>query len=199
MPKSVSPIIFTLGGRFGYFLFFFGRGEGRGSPRRWGGGGFDFLLKIPGGGGSSRGGSEGPGGCCGELGNLGGGLNIFFSGPKCPPSTGLHPQFQTRFQTLFPIFHQGQVSTEGILHLVNPNSGSNSGMRIFEPRILGPSSRVEFFGPMFSKKKSPLKKFTAQNSHQKIHPKIRAEKFTLHSCRAIVLNFHNETMQAWPC
>ena len=47
---------------------------------------------------------------------------------------------------------QGQVCAEGILRLVNPNLGSNSGMRIFEPRILGPNSGVEFFGSMFSKK-----------------------------------------------
>ena len=45
---------------------------------------------------------------------------------------------------------QGQVSAEGILHLVNPNLGSNSGMRIFETRILEPNSGVEFFSPMFS-------------------------------------------------
>ena len=36
-----------------------------------------------------------------------------------------------------PIIPQGQVSAEGIWHLVNINLGSNSGMRIFEPRILG--------------------------------------------------------------
>ena len=50
---------------------------------------------------------------------------------------------------------QEQVSAEGILHLVvNPNLGSNSGMRIFEPCILGPNSGVEFFGPMFSNKRT---------------------------------------------
>ena len=32
---------------------------------------------------------------------------------------------------------QEQVSVEGILYLVNPNLGSNSGMRIFETRIFG--------------------------------------------------------------
>ena len=76
-----------LGGRFGYFYFFLlgGGGEG-GSPRCWEGGG-DFLLKIPGGGGFSRagegGGARGREGVCGEWGR--GGLNNFFSGPKCPP------------------------------------------------------------------------------------------------------------------
>ena len=76
-----------------------------------------------------------------------------------------------------PIDHlkpQGQVSAEGILHLVNPNLGSNSGMRIFEPRILGPNSGVEFLGPMFSNKKSPLKNSSSRNSP----PKIHIEKFT---------------------
>ena len=64
---------------------------------------------------------------------------------------------------------QGQVSAEGILHLVNPNVGPNSGMRIFEPRILGPNSGVEFIGPMFSNKKSPLKNSPSRNSPPKIH------------------------------
>ena len=58
---------------------------------------------------------------------------------------------------------------------MNPNLGSNSGMRIFEPRILGPNSGVEVFGPMFSNKKGPSKihpqeihrtKFTSRNSPQ---------------------------------
>ena len=98
---------------------------------------------------------------------------------------------------------QGQVSAEGILHLVNPNSTPNSGMRIFEPRILGPNSGVEFFGPMFSNKKSPPqkftpKKFTAQNSHQKIHPRIRAEKFTLHFCRVILLTLSEKRQKPQP-
>ena len=77
-----------------------------------------------------------------------------------------------RYPIIISTKDQGQVSAEGILHLVNPNLGSNSGIRIFEPRILGPNSGVEFFGPMFSNK-------AAQNSHPKIHPRIRAEKFTL--------------------
>ena len=102
------------------------------------------------------------------------------------------PLFQDHYSQRNHYF-QGQVSAEGILHLLNPNSTPNSGMRIFEPRILGPNSGVEFFGPMFSNEKSPLqkftlKKFTARNSHQNNHPKIRAEKFTLHFCGAILLN-----------
>ena len=61
-------------------------------------------------------------------------------------------------------------------------------MRFFEPRILGPN-----FGPIFADKRAPSKihsqEFTAQSSHRKIHPRIRAEKFTLHFCRAILLTF----------
>ena len=45
------------------------------------------------------------------------------------------------------------------------------GMRIFEPRILGPNSGVELFGPMFSNKKSPLKNSPSRNSPPKIHIK----------------------------
>ena len=78
------------------------------------------------------------------------------------------------------------------MHLLNPNLGSNSGMQIFAPRILGPNSGVIFCCPMFSSKNNPpqkitLKKFAAQKSHQKIHPRTRAEKFTLQFCRAILL------------
>ena len=67
-------------------------------------------------------------------------------------------------------------------------------MRILEPRILGPNSGIEMLGPAFSNKKSPLKnsppkKFTAQNSHQKNHPRIRAEKFTLHFCKSHFAEF----------
>ena len=65
-----------LGGRFGYFVFFLLRGV-RGAGR--GGGGDDFLSKIPGRGGLPGrvgGEGEGPGGCL--RGIWGGGLNIFF-------------------------------------------------------------------------------------------------------------------------
>ena len=63
-------------------------GRGRGSPRRReGGGGFFFEWKLPRRGGVSRvgggGGGEGLGGCL--QGIWGGGLNLFFSGPKFPP------------------------------------------------------------------------------------------------------------------
>ena len=81
--KNITYIITWRTFRVFYFFFCSVEGEG-GSPRRGGGGGVGFLLKIPGGGGSRRG--RGREGVCGELGNLGSGLNkIFFSGPKRPP------------------------------------------------------------------------------------------------------------------
>ena len=40
---------------------------------------------------------------------------------------------------------------------------------------------------LFFPEKFTLEKFTSRNSHQRIHPRIRAEKFTLHFCRAILL------------
>ena len=67
------------------FIFFCsGRGKGESeAPGR--GGGFGCLLKMPGGGGSP--GREGLGGCLRRIEEFwGGGLNIFFSGAKCPPS-----------------------------------------------------------------------------------------------------------------
>ena len=76
----------SLGGRFGYFLFFFCSGEGKGESEAPGGGGGNFLWKKfqeRGGGlpcGSGRGG-RGREGVCWER----GGGKYFFSGPKCPP------------------------------------------------------------------------------------------------------------------
>ena len=55
------------------------------------------------------------------------------------------PNFAENHLLDFSSISQGQVSAEGILHLVNPNSTLNSGMRIFEPRILG----AEFWGRIF--------------------------------------------------
>ena len=70
-----------------FYFFLLGDGEGGVRGRREAGGVGFFLLKIPEGGGvSRRGGDEGPGECRQRIGDLGGGgLNIFFSGPKCPP------------------------------------------------------------------------------------------------------------------
>ena len=66
-----------------------------------------------------------------------------------------------------------------------PNSTPNSGMRIFEPRILGPNSGVEFFGPMFSNKKSPLKNSPPRNSPPKIHIKKFTPEFGLKNSHRI--------------
>ena len=65
---------------------------------------------------------------------------------------------------------------------------TNFGLPNFGPEF---SSRI--FWLCFSQPKRPpekftLEKFTSQNSHRKIHPRIRAEKFTLHFCRAILLS-----------
>ena len=66
-----------------YFLFFSARGRGRGVRGAEG----DFLLKIPGGGGSpgrvGEGGARDREGVCGKLGG-GGGAKYFLSGPKFP-------------------------------------------------------------------------------------------------------------------
>ena len=77
----------NLGGRFGYFLFFSAPGRGKGESEAKGGGGADFLLKIPGRGVSRRERGRGGGRVSGRIGEFGGGGEIyFFSGPKCPPS-----------------------------------------------------------------------------------------------------------------
>ena len=77
-----------LGGRFGYFLFYFfclGRGEGESeAPGGGGGSALFYLLQIPGGGGVSRSGSQGAGRVSatkwGILAGGGGRQNIFFRG-----------------------------------------------------------------------------------------------------------------------
>ena len=72
-------------------FYFFSSGRGKGESEASGGGGGRSLLKFPGGGGFRRG-PRGRESVCSELGNWGGGLNIFFSGPKCPPSWCLKAQ-----------------------------------------------------------------------------------------------------------
>ena len=65
-------------------FFFFCSGEGKGEREAPGGGGAIFHGNSQGGGGSRVGGGGGARSrevVCGE----GGGLNIFFPGPKCPP------------------------------------------------------------------------------------------------------------------
>ena len=56
---------------------------------------------------------------------------------------------------------QGRVYAEGSLHLGNQNSGSNSGMQIFEPRIIG----AKFWRHIcFSNRRAPLN-FNSQENH----------------------------------
>ena len=69
------------------FYFFFCSGRGKGESRRWRAVGDRFFIEKPRRGALRTGGAEGPGGCLQRIGELGeGGLNIFFSEPKCPPS-----------------------------------------------------------------------------------------------------------------
>ena len=63
------------------FIFFSARGRGKGSPRSREGGRTIFYWNSQEGGSPSR-----VEGVCGKFG--GGGLNIFFSGPKLPPRNG---------------------------------------------------------------------------------------------------------------
>ena len=71
----------NLGGRFGYFLFFFLLGEGEGGVRGAGRGEGRFLIQNPRRGGVSR---RGRGrGCLRRIGDLGGeGANFFFFGAE---------------------------------------------------------------------------------------------------------------------
>ena len=71
---------------------------------------------------------------------------------------------------------KGQISAQGILRLRNPNLGPNSGKRILDARISDPNSWVEFFGPIFSRKRGPLENSPSRNSPPKIHlPKFNPE------------------------
>ena len=82
------------------FILFFsvrGRGKRRRRPRRWPGG--SVKLKIEGGGGGVfRRGGVGGGRALGECQwGGGGGLNIFFSGPKFPPRLAFRSKRKKRF------------------------------------------------------------------------------------------------------
>ena len=85
MTITINVLVWTF-----WIVFIFLLEEGEGSPRHQEGGGvvFFFLIENPrrGGGGFARRG-EGPGRVSaanwGRIG--GGGLNILFWGPKCPP------------------------------------------------------------------------------------------------------------------
>ena len=66
------------------------------------------------------------------------------------------------------------------------------GVEFWDANFWAPNFWAEFFGPMFSNKKSPLENSPSRNSApsihiKKIHPRIRAEKFTSHFCRAMLL------------
>ena len=81
---------------------FFCSGRGKGESEAPGGGGFDFLLKTPGGVFRRERGREG---VCGELGNLGeGGANIFF-GPEMSTKPLNSSEFSRNFLN-FPNFAQ---------------------------------------------------------------------------------------------
>ena len=70
-------------------VYFFCAGRGEGSPRpREGGERSFFFVENPRreGGGFEDGRGRGPGRCLRRIWG-GGGLNFFFSGPKCPPSS----------------------------------------------------------------------------------------------------------------
>ena len=89
-PRSCeSWLAFLILANVSDIFYFFLLGErGKGESEAAGEGGVDILVKIPEGGGSPEG-RRGREGVCGELGiwgGGGGGLNFFFSGPKCPPS-----------------------------------------------------------------------------------------------------------------
>ena len=75
------------------FFIFFCSGRGKGESEAPGGVGDRCFIENPrrGGGGEGREGARGRE-VCGELGNFegGGGLNFFFSGPKCPPRNEIH-------------------------------------------------------------------------------------------------------------
>ena len=74
-----------------FFIFFLlAFGQGGVSQRCWEGGGADFFFgRIQEGGSFRREGPKGRSGCLRRIGEFwggGGGVNFFFSGPKCPPS-----------------------------------------------------------------------------------------------------------------
>ena len=80
--------------------------------------------------------------------------HVFAKQPCDPP-----PRLQSELRSTIAYFReklnhsQGQISAQGILHLRNPNLGPNSAKRILDARISDPNSWVEFFGPIFSRKR----------------------------------------------
>ena len=79
------------------------------------------------------------------------------------------------------------------MHLRNPSLGPNSGKQIWDSRIMGTNSWVNFLDPAFSQQKRPPENPPSRNSPLKIHLPSSTQKyleklFTLHLCRAILLN-----------
>ena len=90
--RAISPNTLMAWRTFPIFFIFFLLGEGEGGSPRPPGGGGRFSIENPRRGGGSPGGAEGPGGGLRRIGDLGGGVNIFFSGPKCPPRWAVLPK-----------------------------------------------------------------------------------------------------------
>ena len=92
-PKMISPhdVLEPLLGRTFWIFYFFSARGGEGGARGAEKGGDDFLLKIPGGGSGRAGRGGGGGGRGGCLQGIWGRVaNIFFGGPKGPPSLKKH-------------------------------------------------------------------------------------------------------------
>ena len=88
---ALTPGIIYLVDVSDIFYFFSVRGGGRASPSRGGEGGSVFFIENPSKGGGVPGVGAGPRGREDVRGSFwgGGGLDIFFSGPKRPPSLRL--------------------------------------------------------------------------------------------------------------
>ena len=93
MAQKVDVLKVYLGGRFGYFLFFFCSGRGKGESRRRRVAGDRFFIEKPRRGALGTGGAGRVSAANWEFGGGGGVAKYFFSGPKCPPS-GVFPTFQ---------------------------------------------------------------------------------------------------------
>ena len=138
-PKMFSAL--KLGGRFGYFLFFFCSGEGKGpwgSLRRWeGGGGLVFIENPRRGGFFRRGGvsQDGGGGARGtgrvSAGNWGGGAKYIFSGPKFPSrKTQVSQQAKTRCGVYRKACFRPENASQRIFGQKNRRGGSGEGLGV---------------------------------------------------------------------
>ena len=132
---------------FRIFLIFSARGGGRGSLRRQEGGGFDFYGKSQEGGLQE---GEGPGGCLRRIGDFGagGGLNIFFSGPKCPPRFVRAEMFERKFLANGRLRQNSLAITNAMAWCTQPhqkegNPEKTKGCSFSEPK--NPWRRKELF------------------------------------------------------